>query len=97
MKDVKIFEQQLSEKCKFTIIVGGVYSGNPKSMIDAAVANYVGDSPHNQWVDIKLNNPWTRVITGDLSDLPFERFDHYLKRKERKEKLNQINKLNDER
>ncbi len=77
MEDVKIFEQQLSEKCKFTIIVGGVYSNNPKSVIDKAVANYVGDTPHNQWVDIKLDNPWTRVITSGIGDLPFKVLKHF--------------------
>jgi len=90
---VKIFEQQLSEKCKFTIIVGGVYSNNPKSVMDEVISNYVGDSPHNQWIDIKLNNPWTRVITGDIRDLPFENFKTFLKRRERKEKLNKINEI----
>jgi len=89
---VKIFEQQLSEKCKFAIMVGGVSSNNPKKVIDNALAKYVVDTPHNQWVDIKLNNPWIRVITGDIGDLPFQNFETFLKRRERKEKLDNIKK-----
>lgn len=93
MENVKIFEQRLSEKCKFAIIVGGVHSDNPKEVVDIAVSNYVGKTPHNQWVDIKLNDPWTRVVTSNIQDLPFENFQTYLKRKERKKKLDKINEI----
>ena len=89
---VKIFEQQLSEKCKLTIMVGGLNSNNPKKVLDEAIVKYVGDTPHNQWVDIKLNNPWTRIITSNIQDLPLQNFGTYLKKKERKEKLDQITK-----
>jgi len=100
MKDVELFEQQLGEKSKLAILVGGLSSHNPKNVIDNATAKYVGNTPHNQFVDIKLDNPWTRVIISGINTLPFHDYDTYMKTKDkgycqckqcRKRKLERIN------
>jgi len=88
---VKIFEQQLSEKCKFVILRGGIYENEPFTFMSEQTFKYVGDVPHIQFVDITLTDPWTRVIMNDMSDLPFENFEAFLKKRERKEKLDRIN------
>jgi len=90
---VKIFEQQLSKKCKFAILRGGIHSDKPFTFMSEQTLKYVGDTPHNQFVDMTLTDPWTRVIINDMSDLPFENFDAFLKRRERKEKLDNINEI----
>ena len=91
MKKTKIFEQKLSEKCKFTIMRGGLYSNNPFKFISEEVVKYTSSEPCIQFVDIKMNDPWTRIIMNSMEHLPFENFNTFLKKRERKEKLNRIN------
>lgn len=91
----KIFEQNLTNKNgeklgKIAIIMDGLNSENPTDVVNNQVAKYVGKTPHNQFVDIKLNNPWTRLIISGIDKLPFENYDTYLKKKERLEKLKRI-------
>lgn len=76
MKDVKIYDQPLTDKennvkGKLTILVGGLNSDNPKEFMDNVVSNYVGRTGHNQFVEIHLDNPWTRVLVRGINDLPF--------------------------
>ncbi|KGO85276.1 hypothetical protein [Flavobacterium suncheonense] len=76
MKDVKIVEQLLKdEKGKITgkvaILLGGLNSDNPKEHMDTAVSKYVGNELHNQFVEIHLDNPWTRVIIRDINSIKF--------------------------
>lgn len=99
MNDVEIFEQVLLEKdgkviSKFAVIVGGGLStDNPTEEINNAVVKYTNGVPHNQFVNIKLNNPWTRVVISGINQLKF--FDYNekgLKQMERWHKLNQLTK-----
>lgn len=76
MKDVKIIEQILKDKQskivgKVAILVGGMNSDNPKEFMDSAVSKYVGYELHNQFVEIHLDNPWTRVIIRDINNITF--------------------------
>ena len=76
---MKIFEQDLLDDegqaiGKMAIFVGGVGERNPKKSIDKAVFDYVKDLPHNQFVDISLDNPYTRVVTTSLLELPLRDF-----------------------
>lgn len=98
MEGIKIFEQQLSEKCKLAILVGGVHSDNPMTTMNNVVSKYVGKKPHNysryfHGIEISLDNPWTRIVIGDIGNLPFEEFDSFLRKRERREKLKQINEI----
>ena len=73
MNDVKIFDQVLinpdgSQAGKLAILVGGLNSTDPKSFMDLAVLTYVGPKPHNQFVEIHLDNPWTRVLTSGINE-----------------------------
>lgn len=95
MEEVKIFEQQLNDKCKFAILVGGLCEKSPANYMNNITCKYTNGVLHNQFIDIKMNNPWTRVILSDIRKLPFEDFSTFLKKKERKEKLNKIKKHNE--
>ncbi len=74
MNEVQIFEQPfiVSGKTvgKMAILVGGLNKPNPKEFMDAAVSQYVGNIGHNQYVEIHLDNPWTRIITTGINELP---------------------------
>lgn len=74
MNGVKIFEQDLMDGSKvvgkMAILVGGLGKSNPKEFMDNVVLEYVKNKGHNQYVEIHLDNPWTRVITSGINDLP---------------------------
>ena len=75
MDDIKIFEQPLKgednqTKGKMTILVGGLKSDNPKGFMDEMVSKYVGRTGHNQFIEIHMDNPWTRVIVKGINDIP---------------------------
>lgn len=74
MEDVQIFEQPFIVNGrtvgKMAILVGGLNRPNPKEFMDEAVHRYVGDIGHNQYIEIHLDNPWTRVITTGINELP---------------------------
>lgn len=92
MSEFEIFEYDLLKDqngkviSKFAIIVGGLNSDNPFNAVNTAVSKYVGKELHNQFVDIKLNNPWTRVIISGIDKLPLQNFDLWLKDKPNREK-----------
>lgn len=69
---VKIFDGYLGEgehSTKFAIIRVDPSVRDPNKTMDEAVARYVGDTPHNQFVDITLCDPWTRLIVRDIRKL----------------------------
>jgi hypothetical protein len=79
MNGVQIFEQPLIVKGitvgKMAILVGGLNSPNPKDFMDNAVSQYVGNIGHNQFIEIHLDNPWTRIITSGINELPLRPLD----------------------
>ena len=78
MEEVQIFEQLFivngSPVGKMAILVGGLNRPNPKVFMDEAVSRYVGNIGHNQYIEIHLDNPWTRVITTGINELPLRPF-----------------------
>lgn len=74
MDEVQIFEQPFIvggiTVGKMAILVGGINRPNPKEFMDGAVSQYVGNIGHNQYIEIHMDNPWTRVITSGINDLP---------------------------
>jgi hypothetical protein len=56
---------------KIAVLVGGVQEQNPKGFMDKVVADYVERNPHNQFIVIQLDNPWTRIVTSNLQSFPF--------------------------
>lgn len=59
-------------------------SGDPKRILDHAVAAYVGNEGHHELIDAHLDNPWMRVILSDINNMDQEAFDetkHKLKQK----------------
>lgn len=73
------YEQDLLDnnhqvKGRVAVLFGGMNSANPKAYMDNAVYDYLhkqGDSLHNQFVEIHMDNPWTRVIVTGINDLPY--------------------------
>lgn len=45
-----------------------MYTGNKdaKTVLDAAVEQYVDSKPYYEFVDDNLNNPWTRVVVSEI-------------------------------
>jgi hypothetical protein len=78
IKGVQIFEQivenKKGQKGKIAFLVGGLNTPNPKAHMDEAVRQYVGSNGHNQFIEIHLDNPWTRVVTSGLNDFDFDPF-----------------------
>lgn len=78
-KDVKISENVITNKnghqTKITIMVGGLHAQSPKGYMDEAVKEYTNGKPHNQFIVIQLDNPWTRIITSDIQSQEFVQFD----------------------
>lgn len=66
----QIYEGYLGEgdnKTKFAIIRGGLHTDSPTTEMNNVVSKYVGDNPHNQFVDISFCDPWTRIIIEDIT------------------------------
>ncbi len=47
-------------------ILRSYYEGDVVEMLNAAVSRYVGDVPYNEFIDINMDDPWTRVIISDM-------------------------------
>ena len=47
-------------------VLRSYYPGDVVEMLNAAVSRYVGDVPYNEFIDIKMDDPWTRVIISDM-------------------------------
>jgi len=66
--DVKIYET-IDQKngLKVAILIGGIGSENPASVMNEAVKEYVADKPHNVFVESGLTTPWVRVVTSGIN------------------------------
>jgi hypothetical protein len=79
MKEVEIFEQPLIDKNnkvrgKMAILRGGLRSPNPVAVMNTAVSNYVEREPHNQFIEINMDNPWLRVVISGINEVDYEEF-----------------------
>lgn len=80
MKNVRIFVQEIEDSSqkivgKVAILRGEPNLKDPKIVMDQAVDIYVGNKPHNQFIEIFLDNPWVRVIVGGINEIDYENFD----------------------
>ena len=77
MEETQIYEQELYNRGevvgKMAIIIGGIGQGNPKAVVDEAVAKYVGTEKNCQFTDIHLDNPWVRVVIKGINDIEYEK------------------------
>jgi hypothetical protein len=48
---------------------------DPVAKLDGAVSAYVGNDGYNQYVDINMDNPWTRIIISDIDNMEQVEFD----------------------
>ena len=67
MDEVEIFEQIIDKKsnCKLAILRGGLNKENPFQFMNEVVVNYIGDQKCCLFIDIRMNDPWTRVIINE--------------------------------
>jgi len=78
MGKVKIQESEIDltngKKGKIAILI---YVGeeDPVVKLDQAVSAYVGHESYNQYVDIHMDNPWTRVIVSGINEMKQADFD----------------------
>ena len=59
------------QRCKISILVGGVGKVNPNSYMDAMVYDYIGSEGHNTFIDASLTNPCVRVIITGINELSY--------------------------
>jgi hypothetical protein len=48
---------------------------DPVGPLDEAVRNYVGHHGYMEFIDINMDNPWTRVIVSGVKDMKQVDFD----------------------
>lgn len=79
MNKIEFFEQDLISGNKkvgsLAILRGGLNTGNPSALMDAAVSKIVDDKPYNEFVEIHLDNPWVRVVVFGINDLEYKHFE----------------------
>lgn len=63
-----------SRKGQIAILVY-VGSEDPVAKLDLAVSQYVGNVGHIQFIDINMDNLWTRVIISGINEMKQEDFD----------------------
>lgn len=49
--------------------------GNPMVALDEAVAEYVGNEPASQFIDINMDNPWVRVVILHMNEMEQDNYD----------------------
>lgn len=84
----EIFEQVLKEKDGVVISKIAILRNFDTDQLNEDLAKYCGNVPCNLFVDIKLDNPWVRVVISGIRDL------NYLSETQRL-RLDKLNKLND--
>jgi hypothetical protein len=90
MSDFQIFECTIGEgenSTKLAIIKGGMNSFDPIRCMNEVVAQYVKNTPHNQFIEIGIGgDPCTRIIIENCTKLPLMTMKQF----ERNEKLDKI-------
>lgn len=44
-------------------------SADPKAVLDEAVRIYTNQNSYHEFIDINMDNPWTRVIMSDINGM----------------------------
>lgn len=80
MNNIDIFEQDLKKGDtvvgKIAILRGGLNSENPNDIMNAAVSNFVGNNPYNEFIEIFLDNPWVRVVISGINEVEYKEFQN---------------------
>ncbi len=81
MHEIEVFEENLKNEDgtvagKVAILRGGLHSENPTKLMNDAVSKYVGDKPHNQFVEIHLDNLWVRVLISGINALEYGKLEN---------------------
>jgi len=50
-------------------------SADPRVVLDEAVRIYVGSNHYHQFIDVHMDNPWTRVIMSNVNGMRQKDFD----------------------
>jgi hypothetical protein len=78
MRNVKIQESTidltLGRKGQVAVLIY-VGTDDPVATLDWAVSEYVGTVGYNEYIDINMDNPWTRVIISKINDMKQDDFD----------------------
>ena len=90
MRNTEIFDQVLLEKDGEVISKFAILVNTNVDELTTDIVHYWNGAKANMFVDIKLNNPWIRVIVSGINELKYENFDEFLKKRERREKLDKI-------
>ena len=94
MEEVKIIEQDLHSDSGVKVGKVAIIFCLDLKKLQKAIIEYVGDTPHNQFVDITCQNPWYRLIISGIDKLDLHQIGTDLeivnKMRERNIKLNQI-------
>jgi len=48
---------------------------DPVAKLDWAVSEYVGHEGYMEFIDINMDNPWTRVVISGINDMEQVEFD----------------------
>lgn len=69
------FEGEDGSKHKVAILVGGLGKESPKGFMDKIVKEYTDNAPHNEFIEIFLDNPYVRVIVDGINEIKFEEYN----------------------
>ena len=78
MEEIKIYEQELFNKNgkvigKLAVLCGALNSETPIRTMRKVVEQYVGKERYNEFIEIALNNPWTRIVITNIDNLPLKK------------------------
>ena len=72
--NISEYDLENGGKGKITVLMY-MGSADPKVVLDEAVRIYVGNKIHHQFIDIHIDNPWTRVVMSDINGMKQKNFD----------------------
>lgn len=89
-----IFEQILKKDKNNNIISKFAILKNLNTdQLNKDLNKYCGETPRNIFVDIRIIDPWTRIVISNINDLKYYDLDIYKKLSERINKLEKIEKI----
>lgn len=78
LKEVEIYEQAIDNgHGNIAILKANQYSTHPDELLDKAVLQYVGNKPYNQFVDIREENPWVRIVITGINNISYKPFEQH--------------------
>ncbi len=78
MRNIKIQESEIDlvngRKGQIAVLTY-VGDDDPVAVLEWAVSEYVENVGYNEFIDINMDNPWTRVILSGINEMQQEDFD----------------------